>query len=88
MERIDESVDIRDCPGSDDRDDIIGLHPDSVEYAQRHAESLQEVFNRLNLEALASVDRARAEGDIRTLLFELLARLEIRAPSTWRWSMS
>jgi hypothetical protein len=30
--------------------DIIGLHPDSVEYAQRNAESVQELFNRLNLE--------------------------------------
>jgi pilus assembly protein CpaF len=33
----------------------------------------RKLLNRLNLEALANVDRARAEGDIRTLLFELLA---------------
>ena len=29
--------------------DIVGLHPGSVEWSQRYAESLQTLFNRLNL---------------------------------------
>ncbi len=33
----------------------------------------RKLLNRLNLEALASVDRQRAEGEIRTLVFELMA---------------
>jgi pilus assembly protein CpaF len=33
----------------------------------------RKLLNRLNLEALASADRARAESEIRTLLFELIA---------------
>src|SRR4051794_5514928 len=42
-------------------------------YVQLKGNVHRKLLNRLNLEALASVDRARAEGDIRTLLFELLA---------------
>src|SRR5215204_301933 len=41
-------------------------------YVQLKGNVHRKLLNRLNLEALASVDRARAEGDIRTLLFELL----------------
>ena len=41
-------------------------------YVQLKGTVHRKLLNRLNLEALASVDRARAEGDIRTLLFELL----------------
>src|SRR5258706_15005026 len=33
----------------------------------------RKLLNRLNLEGLASADRSRAEGEIRTLLFELIA---------------
>ena len=33
----------------------------------------RKLLNRLNLEALASADRTRAEAEIRTLLFELIA---------------
>src|SRR5262245_18827896 len=33
----------------------------------------RKLLNRLNLEALASADRSRAEAEIRTLLFELIA---------------
>lgn len=29
--------------------DVVGLNPDSVEYYQRNAESVEELFNRLNL---------------------------------------
>ena len=32
--------------------DVIGLHASSVEYYQRYAESLQQLFNRLNLQGL------------------------------------
>jgi pilus assembly protein CpaF len=42
------------------------------QYLQLKANVHRKLLNRLNLEALAAVDRARAEGDIRTLLFELL----------------
>jgi pilus assembly protein CpaF len=43
------------------------------QYLELRANVHRKLLNRLNLEALAGVDRARAEGDIRTLLFELLA---------------
>src|SRR5438093_4525432 len=33
----------------------------------------RKLLNRLNLEALASADRTRAESEIRTLLFDLIA---------------
>jgi pilus assembly protein CpaF len=44
-----------------------------AQYLQLKGNVHKKLLNRLNLEALASVDRARAEGEIRTLLFELLA---------------
>ena len=47
--------------------------PPRPQYIQLKANVHRKLLNRLNLEALASVDRARAEGDIRTLLFELLS---------------
>src|SRR5829696_5813798 len=47
--------------------------PPRPQYIQLKANVHKKLLNRLNLEALASVDRARAEGDIRTLLFELLS---------------
>ena len=48
---------------------------DSVraQYIQVKGNVHRKLLNRLNLEALASVDRQRAESEIRTLLFELLA---------------
>src|SRR5215203_487352 len=47
--------------------------PPRPQYIQLKANVHKKLLNRLNLEALASVDRVRAEGDIRTLLFELLS---------------
>src|SRR5215210_3147111 len=47
--------------------------PPRPQYIQLKANVHKKLLNRLNLEALASVDRTRAEGDIRTLLFELLS---------------
>src|SRR3954454_20605876 len=43
------------------------------QYIQLKANVHRKLLNRLNLEALASVDRQRAESEIRTLLFELIA---------------
>src|SRR6185436_12100460 len=48
---------------------------DSVrpQYIELKANVHRKLLNRLNLEALASAERARAESEIRTLLFELIA---------------
>lgn len=43
------------------------------QYLELKANVHRKLLNRLNLEALAQADRARAEGEIRTLLGELLA---------------
>src|SRR5437773_1919900 len=48
------------------------------EYLQLRAGVHRKLLNRLNLEALAQSDRARAESEIRTLLLELLS--EEQAP--------
>src|SRR6186997_63038 len=42
-------------------------------YLELKANVHRKLLNRLNLEALASADRARAESEIRSLLFELIA---------------
>src|SRR3954453_21222393 len=47
--------------------------PMRAHYVELKANVHRKLLNRLNLEALASADRARAESDIRTLLAELLA---------------
>src|SRR5512146_1070733 len=48
---------------------------DSVrtQYLELKASVHRKLLNRLNLEALATADRARAESEIKTLLFELIA---------------
>src|SRR5918993_2972166 len=43
------------------------------QYVELKANVHRKLLNRLNLEALANADRARAEAEIRTLLFDLLA---------------
>jgi pilus assembly protein CpaF len=43
------------------------------QYIQLKANVHRKLLNRLNLEALSSVDRQRAETEIRTLVFELMA---------------
>ena len=43
------------------------------QYIELKANVHRKLLNRLNLEALASVERARAEAEIRTLLFDLIA---------------
>ncbi|MCW5557782.1 MAG: hypothetical protein KIT22_08120, partial [Verrucomicrobiae bacterium] len=55
--------------------DIVGLHPGSVEWSQRYAESLKTLFNRLNLQGLGgliekikvSVKRAAAQSKLNGL---------------------
>ena len=49
--------------------------PDSPrpQYIELKANVHRKLLNRLNLEALASVERPRAESEIRTLLFDLIA---------------
>ncbi len=43
------------------------------QYIELKANVHRKLLNRLNLEALANADRARAEGEIRSLLYELIA---------------
>ena len=43
------------------------------QYIELKANVHRKLLNRLNLEALASVERARAESEIRTLLFDLIS---------------
>src|SRR4051812_43776698 len=47
--------------------------PARPQYVELKANIHRKLLNRLNLEALANADRARAEGEIRTLVAELLA---------------
>ena len=47
--------------------------PPRPRYLELKASVHRKLLNRLNLEALAQSDRARAESEIRTLLGELLA---------------
>ena len=49
------------------------LAPPTQRYLELKANVHRKLLNRLNLEALASVERSRAEAEIRTLLFELIA---------------
>jgi pilus assembly protein CpaF len=44
-----------------------------AQYLELKVNVHRKLLNRLNLEALATADRARAESEIKTLLFELLA---------------
>src|SRR5438105_2020248 len=47
--------------------------PPRAQYVELKANIHRKLLNRLNLEALASADRARAESEIRTLMGELVA---------------
>jgi pilus assembly protein CpaF len=47
--------------------------PPRPQYIELKANVHRKLLNRLNLEALASVERSRAEAEIRTLLFDLIA---------------
>src|SRR5215471_5734556 len=47
--------------------------PARQQYLELRANVHRKLLNRLNLEALAQTDRTRAEGEIRTVLSQLLA---------------
>ena len=47
--------------------------PVRPQYLELKANVHRKLLNRLNLEALATADRSRAEGEIRTLFGSLLA---------------
>lgn len=47
--------------------DIVGLHPGSVEWSQRYAESLETFFNRLNLFGFGAMIQRIIEGAKRQL---------------------
>ena len=55
--------------------DPKSVRPESVrpQYIELKANVHRKLLNRLNLEALATADRARAESEIRTLLFDLVS---------------
>ena len=55
--------------------DIIGLHPGSVEWSQRYAESLQTVFNRLSLLGLGGMIQALVLAGQYTAAHDLIQRL-------------
>ena len=48
-------------------------HAPRAQYVQLKGNVHRKLLNRLNLEALASTERSRAEADIRALLFDLIA---------------
>src|SRR5262245_37159998 len=64
------------APGNGDlgrsRQGSSPFSPPRQQYLQLRAGVHRKLLNRLNLEALAQSDRSRAEGEIRTLLLELL----------------
>src|SRR4029434_3504728 len=47
--------------------------PPRAQYIELKANVHRKLLNRLNLETLASTERSRAEAEIRTLLFDLIA---------------
>jgi pilus assembly protein CpaF len=47
--------------------------PPRLQYLELKANVHRKLLNRLNLEALANAERSRAEAEIRTLLFDLIA---------------
>jgi pilus assembly protein CpaF len=56
---------------------MLRHHAPRQEYLELRANVHRKLLNRLNLEALAQSDRGRAEGEIRTLLGQLLAEKAI-----------
>src|SRR5688572_3715424 len=61
--------------------------PPRPQYLELRANVHRKLLNRLNLEALASAERARAESEIRTLLFELIAEEAMPLSMTERESI-
>ena len=61
--------------------DVVGLHPSSVEFHQRYAESVDHIFNRAKLHDLAAqiVEAIRAQG-LQTEARQLLQSLGYNGP--------
>lgn len=55
--------------------DVLGLHPGSVEWTQRYAETLQTIFNRLRLQGFGGVVEALVLALARKQSRDLLTRL-------------
>jgi hypothetical protein len=55
--------------------DILGLHPGSAEYYQRHSESIEDLYNRLNLFRLGSFVTAAWVAAFQQAGIDLLRRL-------------
>jgi hypothetical protein len=55
--------------------DVVGLHPASAEFSQRWAESLEQLFNRLNLEGLGGFAAALTIAALQQAGTNLLASL-------------
>ena len=55
--------------------DIVGLHPGSVEFWQRYAESAEQLYNRLNLQGLGSFLTPFLIAALQQAGTQLLARL-------------
>jgi pilus assembly protein CpaF len=62
---------VREAPGARDPR-AVRAEPVRPQYLELKANVHRKLLNRLNLEALASADRPRAEAEIRSLLFELI----------------
>lgn len=70
-------------PGSDPHQtllDIVGLHPVSAELSQRWAESLEELYNRLNIGGLGPLIAALIAGGLKQSGINLLAKLGYNDP--------
>src|SRR5579872_13922 len=61
------------APGPQKPTAPVRPQPMRQQYLDLRAKVHRKLLNRLNLEALAQTDRARAEGEIRALLTQLLA---------------
>ena len=55
-----------------------------AQYLELKGNVHRKLLNRLNLEALASAERSRAEAEIRTLLFDLIAEEQMPLSMTER----
>ncbi len=67
------SLSLNTPPDKDKKDARPRVEAPRPQYIELKANVHRKLLNRLNLEALASTERSRAEADIRALLFDLIA---------------
>ncbi len=67
------SLSLNTPPAKDDAAARPRVEAPRPQYIELKANVHRKLLNRLNLEALASTERSRAEADIRALLFDLIA---------------